>query len=345
MAEDSCRNCDEPVRPRGRRGPPAKYCSDTCKAQHSKARTGYVYAPRSSIHVIDCAICGAAYTSRRANRSSCDRAECVAADKKRQLDELIADWGGDGCPLFNPDKPTSGYYRHVRGGQEPCEQCRAGFNRRQQTYRRATNRRGERTTITCEWCNEHKSVRRRYGRPQRWCSLECRRAHEADVRSTRYALVHVGPSAPRSDLPRLHPARRYQPKMVNAWAKVFVQGPCAWCGDVFCSGATSVGTAPRYCSRACSRRSGRRRQGRFQVPDRVRQAIYERDGWKCQLCGKRVGKKYHPSHERAPTLDHIIPQSVGGSDDPSNLQLAHRICNSIKNATVWQDGEQLRLVG
>ena len=238
---------------------------------------------------------------------------------------------------------TSGYFSHRRAGETPCAECRAAHRKHIKTYRQNAGFDQWRPhLIQCEWCSKQAQARRS---SQRWCSLECRRAHEADVRSTRYALVHVGPSAPRSDLPRLHPARRYQPKMVNAWAKVFVQGPCAWCGDVFCSGATSVGTAPRYCSRACSRRSGRRRRGRFQVPDRVRQAIYERDGWKCQLCGKRVGKKYHPSHERAPTLDHIIPQSVGGSDDPSNLQLAHRICNSIKNATVWQDGEQLRLVG
>ena len=31
-------------------------------------------------------------------------------------------------------------------------------------------------------------------------------------------------------------------------------------------------------------------------------------------------------------LDHRVPLSKGGSDDPSNLQLAHRECNRTKGA-------------
>lgn len=31
-------------------------------------------------------------------------------------------------------------------------------------------------------------------------------------------------------------------------------------------------------------------------------------------------------------LDHRVPLSKGGSDDPSNLQLAHRACNRTKGA-------------
>jgi 5-methylcytosine-specific restriction endonuclease McrA len=32
----------------------------------------------------------------------------------------------------------------------------------------------------------------------------------------------------------------------------------------------------------------------------------------------------------AATIDHIVPVSRGGSDDPSNLQTAHMVCNSAK---------------
>jgi 5-methylcytosine-specific restriction endonuclease McrA len=33
----------------------------------------------------------------------------------------------------------------------------------------------------------------------------------------------------------------------------------------------------------------------------------------------------------APSLDHILPLARGGAHDHSNLQLAHRICNSRKS--------------
>lgn len=51
--------------------------------------------------------------------------------------------------------------------------------------------------------------------------------------------------------------------------------------------------------------------------------IFDRDGWVCQLCGKPVEKGEE-------SLDHIIPISLGGPHLKSNVQLAHRRCNSRK---------------
>ncbi len=58
----------------------------------------------------------------------------------------------------------------------------------------------------------------------------------------------------------------------------------------------------------------------------IRAEIFERDGWICQLCAEPV--------ESDPTIDHIVPLSVGGEDSPENVQLAHRSCNSSKQAKV-----------
>lgn len=65
-----------------------------------------------------------------------------------------------------------------------------------------------------------------------------------------------------------------------------------------------------------------------------RLAIYDRDGWECQICSRDVEPALHPNHTFAATLDHIIPRSLGGSDDPENLRLAHRICNSARGNRV-----------
>ena len=58
--------------------------------------------------------------------------------------------------------------------------------------------------------------------------------------------------------------------------------------------------------------------------------IYERDGYVCHLCGDSVDREAHYNDDYAPSLDHIIPRSADGSDDPENLKTAHRVCNSIR---------------
>lgn len=58
--------------------------------------------------------------------------------------------------------------------------------------------------------------------------------------------------------------------------------------------------------------------------------LAERDGTLCQLCGDEVDMTLHGTRPDAPSTDHIIPWSRGGSHDPKNLQLAHFGCNSRK---------------
>ena len=68
------------------------------------------------------------------------------------------------------------------------------------------------------------------------------------------------------------------------------------------------------------------------ISRRNRWAIYERDGRVCQLCDGPVDLSLAPSDRWSPTLDHIVPYSRGGSDEESNLRLAHRSCNSRRGA-------------
>lgn len=73
------------------------------------------------------------------------------------------------------------------------------------------------------------------------------------------------------------------------------------------------------------------------VPVDVR-AIYERDGWKCQICKRKcrrcfcLSKLTGKPHPRSPTIDHIVSLANGGNHDHSNLQLACFECNSRKGA-------------
>lgn len=82
-----------------------------------------------------------------------------------------------------------------------------------------------------------------------------------------------------------------------------------------------------YCSDECRPDTGY--GGWISKADRY--AIYERDGYTCWLCAEPIDMSDGPSENWAPSLDHVIPRSRGGSDDPENLRTAHRYCNSVRS--------------
>lgn len=71
-------------------------------------------------------------------------------------------------------------------------------------------------------------------------------------------------------------------------------------------------------------------------------AIYDRDGWICQICRKQVSKRADRNGPEGPSIDHIKPLARGGEHSYRNLQLAHRKCNSGKRDLCV--GSQLRLL-
>lgn len=57
---------------------------------------------------------------------------------------------------------------------------------------------------------------------------------------------------------------------------------------------------------------------------------------RCHWCGVKVGKKYH--------VDHVVPLSRGGSNDPANLVISCHSCNESKGAKLpheWPQGNRL----
>ncbi len=76
-----------------------------------------------------------------------------------------------------------------------------------------------------------------------------------------------------------------------------------------------------------------------------RRYIFDRDKWICQLCKKRIYKKYVGHHPKAPSIDHQIPLELGGPDTPANVTAAHFGCNSAKRSRYMPNGEQLMLLG
>jgi hypothetical protein len=71
--------------------------------------------------------------------------------------------------------------------------------------------------------------------------------------------------------------------------------------------------------------------------------VYERDGWRCGICRKKVDARLKYPHPESASLDHITPMALGGSHTYVNLQCAHLICNSRKSH--HGTGDQLALIG
>lgn len=79
------------------------------------------------------------------------------------------------------------------------------------------------------------------------------------------------------------------------------------------------------------------------IEDVDRQAIFERDGWTCQICQRPLDRTTKVPDLWAPTIDHIVPLARGGTHEPRNCQAAHFSCNARKGHR--GGNEQLLLIG
>lgn len=60
--------------------------------------------------------------------------------------------------------------------------------------------------------------------------------------------------------------------------------------------------------------------------------VYGRDGWTCGICQQPVDPDLRHPDPMSPSLDHIVPLSLGGRHSRANTQLAHLLCNIRKGA-------------
>jgi 5-methylcytosine-specific restriction endonuclease McrA len=146
---------------------------------------------------------------------------------------------------------------------------------------------------------------------------------------------------------------------VECWQQHEVEMPCRKCGgpSIAKAGRKSAvcvsckERARRVTNSLAKQRYGRnhRQRARYHGVKHVAfpvRSIYERDGYKCQLCGDKTllkvtyRKRDTKIHPRSPTIDHIVPMCKGGNHEPANCQTACFICNSRKSG---KGGGQTRL--
>lgn len=183
---------------------------------------------------------------------------------------------------------------------------------------------------TCEWCEETFHTART---EEKFCSRSCagKNANSHVAASPLWAEYQERIRASKTRV-----AIRDRPRVwlgTSTRGASWVSGPCPHCSRQF-----TAREGASYCSERCRQRAKEMRRyrvrGEFAVPDSLRSAIYARDHHMCQICTAPVDPGLHYTHPMSATLDHIVPQSHGGSHEEANLRLAHRRCNSQRGDRV-----------
>lgn len=115
---------------------------------------------------------------------------------------------------------------------------------------------------------------------------------------------------------------------------------CAECGGQFMQAERWQRTCCDACQSRAKRRARRVAKARRRAATRGRKAqsidpikVFERDGWRCHLCGCRTPKALRGTCDpRAPELDHIVTLADGGTHTWGNVACACRACNGAKSA-------------
>ena len=205
----------------------------------------------------------------------------------------------------------------------------------------------------CEYCGkdyEPKTSRSMY------CSRECNdEAHKKRMRK-RYAIKHkIGEERICACCGKKFKAKSEKGKFCSTkcnWASRNgahpIERKCEVCGNSF---ITSDNHPRKTCGNELCvkeyRAIYRRKHGKLKrIPKEQRvdkditlAKLILRDGKRCWLCGELTDENDYIVNEKGimcgnnyPSIDHIIPISKGGLDAWDNVRVAHRRCNSIKNA-------------
>lgn len=293
-----------------------------------------------------CDVCGIEYeptinsdgSVRRTKYSHCSK----ACGKRRNSDPGLVR-GVRPCVRCGLEFSANPWQKHC------SPQCRWGAKQTIEQIRAASP-----NWRYCAVCLKHY-----YGRPsgtnakagsdRKFCSMACRVAMRERVRLEVDALRRMAAQRARkaraaeiADRVEANRARRdayRQARLDAASAR-----PCVTCG-----GPVGYSFAPyrKYCSRACVRAADSYREARrtHKARRRARKRgafiesvspakVFDRAGWRCQICGVKTPAKYRGTiRNDAPELDHIVPLSKGGAHSYDNTQCACRRCNQWKSDT------------
>ena len=328
-----CRNCGKEFEPKKRGRKNTGFC---CKSCADKWRKKNVYANQPKKYEKTCEYCGEIFTTNNESQKYCST-DCAHASRRgRTVYTKTCPYCGK---VFETIVSSQVYCSSTCGARDYgdqikvehlCECCggeivsdhpgRRRFCSRECAFNakkidcleikqgRDQEKEEERIsslTKTCPVCGEWFLA---YASYQVYCSHECQ--YEAGLKRLR--------------------ERNYE----NYTPKQFT---CKECGTEvlthfgdsrrnFCS----VRCRERYFGRIYKKNRGILLKNAF-VDNVELWPVYNQCEGICQICGLPVPDTNASDNQWAATIDHIIPLTLGGKRSYDNCQLAHRLCNSIKD--------------
>lgn len=310
-------------------GRPARFCSINCNRAYEKAH--YITKKRNISAV--CVYCGKTFISQHAATKYCSAACRVAANNESHpVYEKVCSWCGKAFTTKIKD--------------QVCCTPECGRKQAHETLKKY---------FICQHCGKpfwrENAFRMKYCSPDcRWDALRQRtiERHKDDLPKEPVVYNRVCPIC-ENKFDTLSPKHIYCSSGCayeanlrqhrEQWADEYVPRTfvCRECGRIVTTVCGDKHSA--FCSDTCqnrnfSREYKKRRQAQMKTAFKKSvsfKKIYRRDQGICGICGMPVAFDKSPEKLWAATIDHVIPLSQGGTHEPSNCQLAHRICNSVKS--------------
>lgn len=324
-----CRYCGTEFEPKKRGRKNTGFCSKHC-ADNWRRHNKYELMPKK--YTKTCAECGSEYQTNREEQKYCSR-KCSFSAKRtgRTVHTKVCQYCGR---IFQTVNKNGKYCTSA------CTSRDAGEKRRGEYF--------------CEYCGKPRWSD--HPKRNRFCSREC----ATKMRN----LINLPAKAEKERLWKEKHRRKCpvcgKEFVANTLNRVYCSSRCLYtvnlkqkrdeyaeeyepvtftCAECGKSVTTRCGDKHRvYCSNSCMNRAINRQQ-KMKREEQIEKAfvesvklreIYDRDNGICRICGLPVPETNESSNQWAATVDHIYPLSKGGLHKKSNCQLAHRLCNSIK---------------
>lgn len=262
------------------------------------------YTPTSHAP-IECPYCEEMFTPSNKRRTYCYTKACHTAHRTAQRAEYIARHEKrTGVPFYSgPARPPRTTYTRA------CAYCGATYT----THTKATQ----------------------------YCSATHSTYHRAGYSPATTLAPYVAPPRVRTTTaPTL---------VVNGEGK-YIAAKCIVCNTSFITRSAIENTCSTECKRERkrewrrnSKHTRRARKKNAFVANVYRTKTFERDGYRCHICKAKTNPNAKVPNPKAPTLDHLIPLSKGGTHEPSNVATACFRCNHLKADR--GTGDQLLLFG
>lgn len=73
------------------------------------------------------------------------------------------------------------------------------------------------------------------------------------------------------------------------------------------------------------------------------EAVGKRDRWRCHICAQAIDRSLRHPDPWSRSIDHVVPLSVGGTHEPSNIRMAHLRCNVSRGARPLAEPVQMMI--